>query len=143
MAKGITHSCANIWRSIARAGGWWSALRLVRDWSGIYSLDEVIEHMGTLKRGGFLEAMETRREGTVMAYTTRCTPLPGETLAPVTPSADEPVAITTVAAERQHDELERSVYTPPQPTYRVDALDHTRCPSLQMGKRRAFQGGAA
>lgn len=143
MAKGITHSCANIWRSVARAGGWWSALRLAREWNGIYSLDEVQEHLITLKRGGFLEAQETRREGTVMAYTIRCTPLPGETLAPVTPSADEPAAITTLAAVRHQDELMRSVYVPSKQAYRPGAFDHVDCPSLQLGKRRAYHGGAA
>lgn len=143
MAKGITYSCANIWRSVARAGGWWSAQRLAREWNGIFDLDEVLEHLVTLKRAGFLEARETRREGTEIAYTTKCKPLPGETLVPVTPSADEPVAITTVAVERYQAERMRSVYVPSQATYRPGAFDHVNCPSLQLGKRRAYHGRSA
>lgn len=141
MAKGITNSCANIWRSVARAGGWWSVLRLTRDWSGIYSLDEVAEHLSTLKRYGFLEAMETRRDGTVFGFTTKCLPLPGEKLVAVTQPAGEQADPASVATtpHRERDDMAAPRYVPPRPSYRADALDYQQVPSLHMGQRRAYR----
>lgn len=139
MAKGITYTCANIWRSVARPGGWWSVLRLAREWDGVFSMDEIADHLATLKRGGFLVAMENRSEGTVYAYTAQCQALPGETLIAVTTSTHETVQ---AALEPSRPEVMTSVYTPPQPSYRPGALDHMRHPSLHMGQRRAYQGGA-
>lgn len=144
MSKGIDHSCANIWRSVARAGGWWSVLRLTREWAGIYSLDEVGEHLARLKRGGFLESKVLRRDGTVFAFTTSCLPLPGETLVPVTPSANEAALGTTVAQPRQTTtEQAPAPYVPPSPSLRLGALDHQRCPSVFMNRRVAFKGEPA
>ncbi len=138
MAKGITHSCAHIWRGIARAGGWWSLLRVAREWDGVFSMDEIAEHLVTLKRGGFLAAMEYHREGTVYAYTPQCRQLPGETLVAVT-SDDREIATLMPAPKR---EVMTGTYVPPSmPTARQGALDHTRYPSLHMGQRRAHQGG--
>lgn len=139
MAKGITYSCANIWRSIARAGGWWSVLRLAREWDGVFSMDEIADHLATLKRGDFLTSMEHRREGTVYAFTPQCHALPGENLLAVTTSLHQSA---TVASEPSRSDVMTSVYTPPQSSVRPGSMDHMRHPSLHMGQRRAYQGGA-
>ena len=132
MARGITHSCAHIWRHIARAGGWWSLLRVSREWEGVFSMDEIAEHLATLKRGGFLAAMEYVREGTVYAYTPQCRQLPGETLVAVTSDGQE--AARAIPAPKR--EVMTGTYVPPpMPTARLGALDHTRHPSLLQGKR--------
>ena len=141
MAKGITHSCANTWRAIARAGGWHSLQRVAKDWDGIYAESEIRESLETLQRSGFLELGESRRHGGMYAYTAKCHQLPGETLLPVTASDGEPDAVTTVAAPARNDVM-NTVYTPPQPIYRAGALDYQACPSLHMGKRRAFRSEA-
>lgn len=141
MAKGITYSCANIWRSVARAGGWWSVLRLAREWDGVFSMDEIAEHLVTLERSGFLTSMEHCREGTVYAYTPQCLALPGENLLAVTTSSHE-AAMGKLEAASSRPELMTSVYTPPQPSFRPGSMDHMRHPSLHMGQRRAYQGGA-
>lgn len=139
MSKGITYSCANVWRGIARSGGWWSVLRTARDWEGVFSMAEIEEHLVTLKRAGFLEAQHHPREGTVYAYTATCQVLPGETLSPVTsPLQDggEPVP------EPYRPGVMSSVYRPAPVTYRPGAMDHLQCPSLHMGKR-TYRGAAA
>jgi hypothetical protein len=142
MAKGVNHSCLNIWRAIARAGGWHSVLGVTRDWSGIYSLDEVGEYLSTLKRGGFLESMEAPHKGTVFAFTCNCHPLPGESIAPITPPADAKVAETSMAETRDPPQAKSSApYRPPQPNLRAGALDHQSCPSIFMGRRVAFSKG--
>jgi hypothetical protein len=139
MSKGITYSCANVWRAIARAGGWWSVLRTARDWAGVFSMDEIEEHLVTLKRAGFLEAKQHPREGTVYAYTARCQVLPGETLAPVaTATQDGGQAVL----EPYRPSVMSSVYRPAPATYRPGAMDHLQCPSLHMGKR-TYRGAAA
>ena len=145
MAKGITHSCAHIWRHIARAGGWWSLLRVSREWEGVFSMEEIAEHLVTLSRCGFLAAMEYHREGTVYAYTPQCRQLPGETLVPVTSGV--PAAATSVSASVPVSAPKRDVMTgayvpPPMPTTRSGALDHARYPSLLQGKR-SFRSNAA
>lgn len=137
MSKGITHSCAHVWRGIARAGGWWSVLRTAREWDGVFSIDEVVEHLVTLQRGSFLVAMEYRREGTVYAYTAQCKLLPGESLVPVTTPLQE--AVQDVPPSPHHDVM-ASAYVPPQATYRPGALNHMQCPSLHMGKRTPYRG---
>jgi hypothetical protein len=111
MCKGITHSCANVWRAIARAGGWFCAQRAAKDWEGVYEREEIAGHLNTLNRGGFLEAKHTRREGVVYAYTVACKPLPGETLLPVTPAASDPGYEAQPAAPRRID-LMNSTYEP-------------------------------
>ena len=138
MAKGITHSCANIWRGIARAGIWQSLPSVVADWKPVYSEEEVTEHLHTLQRGGFLELGKSHRDGDVYAYTPKCHQLPGETLLPVAGVIDR---AGVPAAPRQND-LMRSVYVPEQPSYRPNAMDHERCPSLHMGKRLPFRSAA-
>ena len=151
MARGITHSCAHIWRHIARAGGWWSVLRVAREWDGVFGMAEIEEHLTTLKRSGFLAAMEYRREGTVYAYTPQCRQLPGETLvavtsaAPVdqTPGCAAVTAAAAVAAAPQHNAMTGAYVPPPMPTARAGALDHTRYPSLQQGKRNPYRGAMA
>ncbi len=140
MAKGITYSCTNVWRGIARTGGWWSLLRVARDWDGVFGMAEIEEHLATLAHGGFLEQMPSRREGTVYAYTARCRPLPCETLAPVTSPLAK--AAASVPTAPQPDAM-RSFYVPPQPTYRPGSQDYQQCPSLHMGQRRAYRSDAA
>lgn len=140
MSKGITHSCANVWRAIARAGGWWSVLRTAREWAGVFSMHEITEHLATLKRAGFLEAKEHPREGTVYAYTASCHVLPGECLAPVTSLLQE---AGQAAPQPFRSGVMTSVYKPSQPVYRPGALDHLECPSLQMGKRTPYRGALA
>lgn len=145
MARGITHSCAHIWRHVARAGGWWSVLRIAREWDGVFSMDEIAEHLVTLQRGGFLAALAQRREGTVYAFTTQCRPLPGETLIAVTAPASasapdpEPAAVALAACKAPQPDVMRSTYVPPQSTYRQGSQDHTQCPSLHMGKRTPYR----
>ena len=56
MSKGITQDCAMLWLHIAKSGGWWSVLRLTREWSPTYSLCEVEEHLVALHKGRFLAA---------------------------------------------------------------------------------------
>lgn len=147
MAKGITYSCTNIWRSVARPGGWWSVLRLAREWDGVFSMDEIAEHLVTLRRGNFLESMEYRREGTVYAFTSKCRPLPGESLIPVTsPPSDSAATDGVTVTALQSDVVTGSdtppPYAPPRVNYRPGSMDHMRHPSLHMGQRRAHQGGA-
>ena len=147
MAKGITYSCANIWRSVARPGGWWSVMRLAREWDGVFSLDEIAEHLVTLRRGNFLESMEYRREGTVYAFTSKCRPLPGAAITPVTSPPGESAAADGVTRTPLHGDAMTAPdapppYAPPRDNYRPGALDHLKCPSLLMGQRRVHQGGA-
>lgn len=142
MAKGITHSCANVWRGVAQAGGWWSVARIASDWDGVYAAEEVAEHVATLKRGGFLQEAESRRHGALYAYTIGCHQLPGETLTPVTAEACHTEDNASIVPPPQHDVM-HTFYKPSHPTYRPDAMDHQACPSLHMGKRRAFRGEAA
>ncbi|MFT4243533.1 MAG: hypothetical protein QM569_14770 [Acidovorax sp.] len=149
MAKGITLSCGHIWRGIARAGGWWSLLRVAREWDGVFGLAEIEEHLTTLARGGFLEATQHQREGTVYAYTTRCHVLPGDGLVPVTPSPSQAAPAPMVQAapapvvQAPQRDVMRTFYTPPKPTYRPGALDYERHPSLHMGQRRDYRSEAA
>lgn len=146
MAKGITHSCAHVWRHIARAGGWWSVLRVAREWDGVFSLDEIGEHLVTLQRGGFLKAIDVRREGTVYAFTADCLPLPGESIRPVTSqpevNVDVDAAAVPPAPPAPRPENMTGHYVPPKQTYRSGAMDYAQHPSLHMGQRRAHQGGA-
>lgn len=138
MSKGINHSCANVWRAIARAGQWASLGSVVNDWDGVYSAGEVAEHLDTLVQGGFLEVGESHRDGDMYAYTPECHQLPGETLRPVAGRIDFE---STVAAPRRNDVM-NTVYTPPQQTYRPGAMDYQQCPSLHMGKRHPFRSHA-
>ena len=138
MARGITHSCAHIWRHIARAGGWWSLLRVSREWDGVFSMDEIAEHLVTLKRCGFLASMEYHREGTVYAYTPQCRQLPGETLVAVTADDRAPNQTDATSAPAQapvHEAMTGAYVPPAMTTARPGALDHIRCPSLLQGKR--------
>ena len=141
MAKGITHSCAHIWRHIARAGGWWSLLRVAREWDGVFGMAEIEEHLTTLKRGGFLEAIDYRREGTVYAYTAKCLPVPGVSLSlsAVTSAPVDHAPATPVPGPPQHNAMTGTYVPPPMPTARAGALDHTRYPSLQQGKRNPYR----
>lgn len=140
MAKGINHNCANIWRGIARPGGWWSVKRVAAEWYGIYMPAEVKEHLATLQRGGFLELGESRQHGDMFAYTEKCHQLPGEKLLPVTDSDHEPAPLTK-AGPTQINRM-NSVYVPPTLTYRAGAMDHQAIPSLHMGKHQAFRSKA-
>lgn len=138
MSKGITHSCANVWRGIARAGRWFNLAAIVKDWDGVYSAVEVSEHLSTLVHGGFLEAGESQRDGDMYAYTPKCLQLPGESLQPVAGVVDFK---GTVAAPRRNDVM-NSVYTPAPSTARQGAMDYLQCPSLHMGKRHPFRSMA-
>lgn len=152
MAKGINHSCAHVWRAIARAGGWWSVQRVTAAWAGVLSLPEIEEHLATLTRCGFLVSMVMRREGTVYAYTHACRPLPGETILPMTSAPTEPTANPVgdqAQAEAdnvaQPDRINRMAgnHFPTVPVARQGAMDYARIPSLHMGKRRDFRSEAA
>ena len=127
MSKGITLDCVVLWRHVANDRGWWSVLRLTRAWSPSFSLDEVAEHLVTLKKGGFLEAQNHPSAGTVYGFTARCRTLPGEA---------EPAAPSVAPAARR--DAISTTYQPLRPTYREGAFDHTKCPSLQLGKRMPY-----
>lgn len=140
MSKGITQSCAYIWRGIARAGGWWSVQRVVREWDGVFSLADIEEYLATLKCAGFLVAMQTPSEGTVYAFTPDCLPLPGSNLRAV-PSTPPP--LPNVAPARQVQVMFGPVYVPPRTqTFRPGSMDYAQVPSLHMGQRRAFRSKA-
>lgn len=140
MSKGITHSCANIWRGIARPGGWWSLQRVATDWEGVFCLAEIEEHLATLKRGGFLASGTDHKGGTVYAYTAQCRPLPSEKLLAVTTSW--PAAPPTPLVPPAQTDVMSGHYTPPRQTFRPGAMDYAQCPSLHMGQRRAFRSAA-
>lgn len=141
MAKGITHSCAHVWRHIARAGGWWSVLRVAREWDGVFSMDEIAEHLVTLERGGFLKSTDVRREGTVYGFTAECLPLPGESIRPVTSQPDAATAAAPVPTAPRPENM-TGRYVPPKQVYRPGSMDYAQCPSLHMGQRRAFRSEA-
>lgn len=134
MSKGITHSCANVWRAIARAGNWASRDSIVHDWSGVYTPAEVDEHLETLVSGGFLELGESKRDGDMFAYTDKCHQLPGETLLPAARDLDFKGSV----AEPRRNDVMNSVYRPQTENFRPGAFDHAQCPSMHMGRRHAF-----
>ncbi len=141
MSKGITHSCANIWRSIARAGKWESHTAICAWWDGIYSEEEVNEHLVTLVMGSFLEEGESLRHGAMFAYTPNCHPLPGESIAAVASTNCDTDTASEVVPPAQRNVMD-TVYLPPSPNYRPGAQDYLAYPSLHMGKRRAFRSEA-
>jgi hypothetical protein len=136
MSEGITQDCAMLWRTVAGKGGWWSVLRLTREWAPTFSLADVERHLVTLRKGGFLEAGSLPGHGTVYAYSALCHPLPGAPAPLAQP--DQP----TVPGPRRPDVM-HTTYTPPVPVYRPGALDYQQCPSLHMGRRRDYRGQAA
>ena len=133
MSKGITQDCATLWRTIARKGGWWSVYRLAREWTPVFSMTEIEQHLATLWRGGFLAYEFCKRDGAVYAFTSDCIPLP-----------DEPLqgALKTNAlsiAQPPRPDVMTTRYEAPKPHYRDGALDYAACPSLHQGRRFAFR----
>ena len=120
MSKGITQDCAMLWLHIAKSGGWWSVLRLTREWSPTYSLCEVEEHLVALHKGGFLAAQLHPQAGTVYGYTRQCLPVPGVSL-------------------QSHVDAGGNCYAPAQTAHRPGALDHQQHPSLLQGQRLPFR----
>ncbi len=133
MSEGITHDCVMLWRTVATKGGWWSALRLAREWSPTFALAEVQRHLATLRKGGFLQEQDHPRMGAVYAFTGLCSPLPGESGHVPRPQDEAPCTPATPEARRP--DVMHTHYRPPQPAYRAGALNHLQYPSLQMGRR--------
>ncbi len=124
MSKGITQDCAMLWLHIAKSGGWWSVLRLTREWSPTYSLHEVEEHLVALHKGGFLDGQQHPQAGTVYGYTRKYLPVPGVSL-------------------QSRVDASGNRYAPAQTASRPGALDHQQHPSLLQGKRLPFPGALA
>lgn len=135
MSKCITQDCAMLWRFIVKKGGWWGVLRLTREWAPTFSLAEVEQHLATLHKGRFLEAMRLR-DGTVYSFTAKCLPLPGEDV-----QHAEPVEPQTPGPRRP--EVMGSHYVPPASTYRPGALDFVRLPSVLMGQPQPYRSTLA
>ena len=123
-----------LWRMIAKKGGWWSVYRLAREWTPAFSMAEIEQHLVTLWRGGFLAVEFSKRDGSVYSFTVGCIPLPNEQLTHV------PKTQALSIAQPPRPDVMTTRYEMPKPNYRDGAMDHTACPSLQMGRRVAFHG---
>ena len=80
MANDVTEAAAMLWRTIAKKGGWWSAYRLAREWTPVFSIADIEKHLVDLWKSGYVAAEFTKRDGSVYAFTVGCIPLPDEQL---------------------------------------------------------------
>ena len=134
MANEITEAAAMLWRTIAKKGGWWSAYRLAREWTPVFSIADIEKHLVDLWKCGYVAAEFTKRDGSVYAFTVGCIPLPDELL---------PAAVQThefAVAQPSRPNLMSSTYEAPKPNYRDGAMDFATHPSLHQGQRFAFKG---
>ena len=138
--QGITIDCRVLWQFIVRDRGWWSVLRLTREWAPTYSLGQVEGHLLPLRKAGFLAAREHARYGTIYGFSADCTALPGMEHFVRAAASGAPQVGEVVPPARP--DLMTGHYQPPQVSYRAGALDYAACPSLHMGKLRAFRSEA-
>ena len=80
MGNAIGIEARALWLSLRNEGGWWSVSNLTRHWCPAFPDFGVLDHLGTLRRLGFLErrALGPHAPNTMTyAVTSSCQALPG------------------------------------------------------------------